>query len=260
MIGPSTQSWSTTNNFCVTTTTTMATTATVTAKAKKTKTPPPPRGQKRKDTSTSTKKRTTNKNATNNNNKKKQKKTLTIKQVNNARNKVVLNLEKNLKPKAKGKRASFSKEEDRMLTKAYVNVSLNPKVGCNRKGEVYWNQVKEKFDGTSYRHWPSTSIQAQFSKKIAPECTVFLFFFKKAKAVKQSGWSIEQYIEAANILFIEQHERSFKFKKCMAILVDLPRYSIDPIVDDKKVEDGHMVVGGTNPIMAILRCDTKQQL
>ena len=40
----------------------------------------------------------------------------------------------------------------------------------------------------------------------------FLSFLKRAKEVKESGWSIEQYIEAANLLFIEQHEKAFKRK------------------------------------------------
>ena len=88
----------------------------------------------------------------------------------------------------------------------------------------------------------------------------FLDFLKKAKAVKQSGWSLEQYIEAVNILLIEQHNRSFKFKKCMAIMVDLPRYSIDPIIDDKKVEDGGMVVGGSNPMMSVQRANKERPM
>ena len=54
-------------------------------------TPPPPRVQKKKDTSTSSKKGTTKKTAATNSTKKKR---LTNKQVSNARNKAVLNLEK----------------------------------------------------------------------------------------------------------------------------------------------------------------------
>ena len=114
----------TTHRTTMMTTATVKRTATVTAMAKNT------------PTSTATKKRTTNKNATTNNTKKKKKKKkrVTNKQVTNARNKMVLNLERNLQPKAKGKRASFTEEEDRMLTKAYVNVTQDEKVGCNRKG------------------------------------------------------------------------------------------------------------------------------
>mmetsp|Transcript_9979 Transcript_9979/g.11207 ORF Transcript_9979/g.11207 Transcript_9979/m.11207 type:complete len:85 (+) Transcript_9979:575-829(+) len=81
----------------------------------------------------------------------------------------------------------------------------------------------------------------------------FLSFLQKFKEVKQSGWSIEQYIAAANILFIEQHVKPFKYKSCMVILVDLPKFSLDPIIVDKKVVDGDggMVVPGSNPIMSV---------
>ena len=71
--------------------------------------------------------------------------------------------------------------------------------------------------------------------------------------MKQSGWSIEQYIDAANILFIKQHAKPFKYKSYMAILVDLLKFSLDPIIVDKKVVDGDggMVVRGSNPIMSV---------
>ena len=129
--------------------TAMTTTATVTSTA-----------------TTTTKKRTTNKKNATTNYTKKKKKIVTNKQVTNARNKVVLNLERNLQPSAKGKRASFTEEEDRMLTKAYVNVTQDEKVGCICKEKVYWNKVKDKFDGTSYRSWSSQQIQSRFSKKL----------------------------------------------------------------------------------------------
>ena len=113
--------------------------------ATKTKTPPP-RGQKRKDTSTSTKKRKKKKTAATNNNQKKNR--VTNKEVINARNKVVLNLEKNLQPIiAKGKRASFTEEEDRMLTKAsslvLTRISRGPILRLQKSKKSIYSQQQD---------------------------------------------------------------------------------------------------------------------
>ena len=225
-----------------TTTTTTATTTATAATAKKTKASrltSTSRGQKRKGTV-----------PTNN----KKKKGLTNKQVTTAKNKVVLDMEQNLLPKNDDvKRAFFNEEEDTWIAKAYVNITQYSKVGAGQKGKAFWRRVKGKFDLLATRNWPWKSIQSRFLKTIAIECMKFLSFLQRAKEVKESGWSIEQYIEAANILFIEQHKKSFKRKKCMAILVDLPKYSVDPItvINDEDVDDGGMVAGGSNPIMAV---------
>jgi len=318
VIEPSTQSGSTTNNFCVGTTTTMAkktktktpspstaqkrkttgataTTASTAAKKtmktaaasannnKKTKTktpsPSPSTVQKRKatgattttastsakKTKTKTKKKTPSKGSTTST--KKKKKGLTNKQVTNAKNQVVLGLEKKLLPKKEEKRLYFTEEEDRMMTKAFVNITQDEEVGAGQKGEAFWTRVKEKFDllctsNMCTREWPWKSIQSRFQKTIAVECMVFVSFLQKAKEINVSGWSIELYIEAANLLFIEQHEKSFKRKKCMAILVALPKYSMDPItvVDENDEEDGGMVVGGENPIMAVQGANKKRPM
>lgn len=46
---------------------------------------------------------------------------------------------------------------------------------------------------------------------------------------------MEQYIDIDNILFIANHSKPFKDKKCMTILVVLPKYSLYPLtIDDNE--------------------------
>ena len=72
-------------------------------------------------------------------------------------------------------------------------------------------------------------------KPISIKCMEILYFLQRAKEVEESGWSIKKYIKATNILFIEQHTKPFKRKKCMVILVDLPKFSLNPLDDDNDV-------------------------
>ena len=264
----------TSNKKSTTTVTTAAATAkntkmTVTTAAKKTMTTTAPAttnkktktGHKRKteDTNGSTKKRST---TTTSSTKNKKKKGPTNKQVVAARNEVVRRLEENLRPKPKKKRATFSEEEDRLLTKAFVNVTLDSKKGKNQKGETFWRKVKDKFDHSADNYWPWKSVKQRYTKVISPACMKFLSFLQKSKAVKQSGWSLEQYIDHANILYIEQHGKSFKYKACMAIIVDLPKFNINPIVVVKTVVegDGGKEVQPSNPIMAVQGANKKRPM
>ena len=55
------------------------------------------------------------------------------------KNKVVLDIEQNLLPKDDDrKRAFFIEEEDRMITKAFINITQDSKVGAGQKTEAFW--------------------------------------------------------------------------------------------------------------------------
>ena len=171
---------------------------------------------------------------------------------------VVLGMETSLLPKETCKRKAFTEEEDVFMTRAYVNTTQDSIKGSGQKGKAFWNNVLQKFDilrPASNTAWGPDSIQRRFKKTIAKECTEFLAFLHAAKTVEQSGWSVEQYIEAANILFIAQHSKPFKHRKCMAVLVELPKYSIDPLTDEDQ-ESG----GDENPIMSVQGAGKKRPM
>ena len=182
---------------------------------------------------------------------------------------VVLGVERSLLPKETCKRKAFTEEEDVFMTRAYVNTTQDSIKGSGQKGKAFWNKVLQKFDilrPASNTAWGPDSIQRRFKKTIAKECTEFLAFLHAAKTVEQSGWSIEQYIEAANILFIAQHSKPFKHRKCMAVLVELPKYSIDPLTSyededdvDQESADENVVVR-SNPIMSVQGAGKKRPM
>lgn len=89
----------------------------------------------------------------------------------------------------------------------------------------------------------------------------FLSFLHAAKAVEQSGWSIKQYIKATNILFIIQHSKLFKYKKCMAIRIELSKYSSMNSLTayDDEEGGGDTVVVGLNLIMSVQGVSNKQR-
>ena len=179
---------------------------------------------------------------------------------------VVLGVERSLLPKETCKRKAFTEEEDVFMTRAYVNTTQDSIKGSGQKGKAFWNEVLQKFDilrPASNTAWGPDSIQRRFKKTIAKECTEFLAFLHAAKTVEQSGWSVEQYIEAANILFIAQHSKPFKHTKCMAVLVELPKYSIDPLTpyDNVDQESGdENVVVMSNPIMSVQGAGKKRPM
>ncbi|OEU06426.1 hypothetical protein FRACYDRAFT_254655 [Fragilariopsis cylindrus CCMP1102] len=64
---------------------------------------------------------------------------------------------------------------------------------------------------------------------------------------------------------LSQHSKPFKHRKCMAVLVELPKYSIDPLTayddDDVDQESGdENVVVTSNPIMSVQGAGKKRPM
>ena len=78
-------------------------------------------------------------------------------------------------------------------------------------------------------------------------------FLTAAKSIYQSRWGDMDHINAADLLWIEQHNKSFKHKKCMEVLCVLPKYSMDPPVAGSEVGDKESLLNHMIPVQGSTR-------
>ena len=136
------------------------------------------------------------------------------------------------------KKKSFTEVEDVFLCRAYVNATQDSEMGSGQKCEIeiYWKTVHSNYDTLHFQEdstvciddWGVDSLKNRYSKIIQKECLKFVKFLAASKSTYQSGWGDMDYINATDLLWIEQHNKSFKHKKCMEVLCVLPKYSMDP--------------------------------
>ena len=92
------------------------------------------------------------------------------------------------------------------------------------------------------------SIKNRCRTIIEKECLNFVLFLSATKSVYQSGWGDMDYINAADLLWIEQLKKIFKHKKCMEVLCVLPKYSMYPPVSGPEEGEGDT---SSNPMITV---------
>ena len=134
---------------------------------------------------------------------------------------------------------NYSKTEDELLCRAYVNITTDPTVGTDQTSTTFWQRIKDKFDllrdgkeNVKDRSWDS--LRNRFQKTIQPEMNYFNRYFKQVKEEKPSGVPESHYPEIAADRFKEEKKRKFKHLHCIEILQQLPKF--DPMVEDEVIE------------------------
>ena len=98
---------------------------------------------------------------------------------------------------------------DVFLCRAYVNVFKDSCKGNGQKGDVFWGNVLIKFktlcgENPSTFAWELVPLKNRFSRHIQPACSQFVTFLRAAKEHEQSGWTITDYLNQANILWMRE--------------------------------------------------------
>ena len=106
---------------------------------------------------------------------------------------------------------------------------------------MFWDRVKEKFNALLIEHggkgefpneWSAESCKNRYLKTIAFHCGKFVSFLRSAKEVEKSGWGEEDYVKQADILWIQQFGKPFKYKECMVVLTRLPKFDYTKLLYD----------------------------
>ena len=135
---------------------------------------------------------------------------------------------------------------------------MDPVKGCAQTAATYWNACHAMYNLLRQQEgapalitdWGVNLIKHRFYKTISPDYIKFVGYLQRTKAVEQSGWGIDDYINAADLLWQEQYKKPFKHKECMAVLSALPKFSMDsPSPADVAVHDEVLVV--SNPMMPV---------
>jgi hypothetical protein len=156
------------------------------------------------------------------------------------------------KKKSKGniKGSYFSNFEDVLLCKAYHSVSEDPTVGTNQTKEKFWDRVHEKYseiiveedlEGEYERNRAPVSCYNRLCRKIVPGVTKFNPYYKRVIEKNESGKTLEDKMMDALFNFQEDTGESFKFKHCLDVLWQMPKY--DPCCEEGEDEDQDPTVG-----------------
>ena len=137
---------------------------------------------------------------------------------------------------------NFSKEEDLMLAKAFVNATEDPIKGAGSKQKLFWAQVKKGFDTLCLSELEISQQRTQESLKnrwlrhISKEVQYFNKYYKQIKEKNPSGKTEQNMIEDSMELYLEMEGRPFKFSwEVVETLHKLPKFN--PFHEEEEEDD-----------------------
>ena len=134
-------------------------------------------------------------------------------------------------------------KEDLYLCQAYVNVSTDPTIGNNQKGDVFWNKVASKFAelrkaDSDFDGWPErdgSAVMNRFKRQIQKNTLLYNSYYARVKAKNKSGTNEVDYIQQAASDFLEAKGRPFPWTHCIEVLHKIPK--LDPNMPDLTGDD-----------------------
>ncbi len=136
--------------------------------------------------------------------------------------------EENIRPRSRS--TNFVPQEDAYLSRAYVNASCDPRVGNNQKGDDFWRKVGQGYKilcvGTEFESRSRTTKQLyiRFNKHIKVDLVVFNRYYLRVMQKQPSGVPQSEYTDMAAELYREGEGKPFRFKLCVSILHEVPKY------------------------------------
>jgi hypothetical protein len=135
---------------------------------------------------------------------------------------------------------NFSKMEDQMLCRAYVNVSCNPITATIKRRAAFWEAIKTKYEELYDKknvvkedpkvERPLDALANRYQKKIQPEMNLFMPFFKRVRHCPPSDMPKEEWPAIAATNFHKHYNRPFKFLHYVFILKQLPKFDPEGLV------------------------------
>ncbi|CAN6360623.1 unnamed protein product [Urochloa humidicola] len=129
------------------------------------------------------------------------------------------------------KRIMWTLEEEVRLTSAWIEHSTDSTCGADKAGGQYWNEVVETYNKTTPTHRSRSSKQCKDRwHKINKLTDLFECAYVKARRVFTSGYSNEQWLEAAQKFYLEDNKENrdvvgpFLLTEVWKICRDVPKW------------------------------------
>jgi hypothetical protein len=144
----------------------------------------------------------------------------------------------------KEKAPNFTKAEDLLICKAFVNVSTDATVGNDQTAERFWERICDKFKELlkeahvlndqevmvdDHGRTPN-SIMNRFQRHIQKAVNKYNHFYKQVKDTKPSGHSEEDIRKLAADEYRTANSQVFKWLHCIETLHQLAKF--DPMTND----------------------------
>jgi hypothetical protein len=118
---------------------------------------------------------------------------------------------------------NFSELEQKNLTEAWLEVSLDPIHGNDQRGTDFYKKVGDVFQekmGTLYTFRSNESLHAHWRDTIQCNVSKFSSAYSKATSKVHSGYTPDDYIRDAQMLFMSDNKtkKPFKLMHCWDIL------------------------------------------
>ena len=139
---------------------------------------------------------------------------------------------------------NFVTWEDNALSTAFVSTSKDPIVGRGMTGVEFFSKMHRKWvilhrsaDIKDKRYEQPRSLKqliCRWNKHIRKDMMIFLKHYRNVKNEKLSGYTEKEHIGMAADRFHDVVGKKFRFKECVPILQDLPKFNISHIASKKK--------------------------
>ena len=146
----------------------------------------------------------------------------------------------------------FSAEEDVFICRAYINISCDPITGTDQKGTKFWSRVADQVN-TLYREESdapidghrrnSGAILTRYQRHIQPDVFAYNRYHLQVSTPKKSGWTLDDYVREASILWANEKGEPFRFPNCIEIMHQMAKYQPGFVCKPQEGEDGEEIDG-----------------
>jgi hypothetical protein len=134
-----------------------------------------------------------------------------------------------------------------------VSVSEDPINGSQQRANIFWAKVHQKYRVLIAQQEKNKqpeirsvdSIKQRYTKTIAKETGKFNKFYILLKKQNKSGWTEDNYMEEAGLLYEEEYNKPFNFTECLFVLHNHPKF--DPMTSTEEANNRSKRVNNTRP-------------
>ncbi|XP_024628620.1 glutathione S-transferase T3-like [Medicago truncatula] len=128
---------------------------------------------------------------------------------------------------AKDSKTRFQPKEDELLIQSWLNISKDPIVGNDQRGDSFWKRIGEAYNNhrdKNFQERKPTALKGRWHKKINPRISKFVGCYKDVVALKKSGASESDNISAAKDIYYQDVHEHFTLENAWKLLRDEPKW------------------------------------
>jgi len=121
----------------------------------------------------------------------------------------------------------FKPKEDELLIQSWLNISKDPIVGNNQRGDSFWKRIGEAYNNLrdkNFQERKQEALKGRWHKKINPSILKFVGCYKDVVALKKSGASKSDNISTAKDIYYQDVREQFTLENAWKLLRDEPKW------------------------------------